>query len=167
MTRCSAVWRDFDALIGRAHELGLKVLMRPRAEPHLAPAPMVPRKPDHRPRKSQGRLRTSGPTPSPTVSPPKQLAVDLRRSAGNGRATGCMYFLHNFLRGAAGPEPAQSAGAGGIDWVSRASGWIAAVDGLSALDTINFYFPRSAVARQSRARSRTPQCERSRPRLNP
>ena len=86
---------DFEALVARAHELGLKVHDRPGAVAQLRPAPLVRREP-RQPRQPEGRLVRLGRRQARRHPPNNWLSVfggvawqwDTRRK---------QYYLHNFL----------------------------------------------------------------------
>ncbi len=115
---------DFDALIDRAHDLGLQVMIDLVLSPHLRPAPLVPREPVE-PRQPQGRLVRLGRRQARRHAA-EQLAVDLRRlGLGVGHASACSTTCTTSSR-AAGPQLPQPGGAGRAARRRRASGSSAA-----------------------------------------
>ena len=128
---------DFDALVARAHELGLKVIIDQVLSPLLGPAPVVPREPVE-PREPEGRLVRLGRSEARRHAA-EQLAVGLRRPGlGMGRAAAAV-LPAQLSRRAAGLQLPQSGGAGrGCSTTMRF--WLErGVDGFR-LDTVNFYF---------------------------
>jgi hypothetical protein len=127
---------DFDALIHRAHELGLKVLidlvLSHTSNQHAWFQESVSSRDNP---KADWYVWADA---KPDGSAAQQLAVDLRRSAWEWSGDRMQYYLHNFLKeqpdlNLHNPEVQEELLAIARFWLDRG------VDGFR-LDTINFYF---------------------------
>ena len=92
---------DADAMVAQAHELGLKVHRRPRAEPHLRRARVVPGGAGRRPRQPRARpLHLPRRTRRRRRAAPERLALGLRRRRldprHRGRRHPGQWYLHLF-----------------------------------------------------------------------
>ena len=138
---------DFDALVARAHALGLKVIIDQVHQPLLGPAPVLHGKP-REPRPTPRPTGTSGPIRSPDGTPPNNWLSVFGGSAWEWDARRRQYYLHNFL--ASQPDlnfhnPEVQ------DWLlSTMRFWLdRGVDGFR-LDTVNYYFHDALLARRTR-----------------
>ena len=142
---------DFDALIAAGARARPPGDDRPRAQPHLRPAPLVPREPVE-PRQPEGQLVRLGATRSPTAPPPNNWLSIFGGPAWEWDSERLQYYQHNFLKEQPDlnfhePEVQDELLAVARFWLERG------VDGFR-LDTINFYFCDARAPRQPGAAAR-------------
>ena len=116
---------DFDALVARAHELGLKVIIDQVLSHSSDQHPFFAESragPDRTPRPTG----MSGPIPRHDGTPPCNWLSVFGGPAWHWDARRKQYYLHNFLTAAARPELPQPRGAGLGAGGDCASGWTAA-----------------------------------------
>ena len=103
---------DFDALLRDGACARAQGDARFRAQPHLGPASLVPRKP-RLARRTPNATGTSGAIRAPGGGPPNNWLSEFGGSAWQFDETTGQYYYHAFLTAAAGPQLAQPASARG------------------------------------------------------
>ena len=136
---------DFDALLAKAHRLGLKVMIDHVPSHTSRPARLVPGEP-RQPRQPEGRLVRLGRRQARRHAA-QQLAVGVRRPGLGVGAAARPVLPAQFPEGAAGPQLPQPRGRPGR-CSTQAAFWLErGVDGFR-LDAINYGFHDPQLARQ-------------------
>ena len=115
---------DFDALVARAHALGLKVLIDQVWSHTLERAPLVPREP-REPRQPEGGLVCLGRSAARTARRPTTGCRCSAARPGRWEPRRRQYYLHHFLVAPAAAQPAQPGGGRRDPGERPRSGWTA------------------------------------------